>query len=381
MKVEIKSLTFICSEYFGWGGFYGGFGALTKTLAENLVKKGIKVHVLTPKRPSRKMDNYGEINGVKIHSFNSKIKLRLGLKMRELPDIPDTQIFHSQAANRWHNFFIKEKPNAIHLVTEQDPRPLMELKESYFPVYPKMKTLTWRLKFEAGQVLRKKLCQNADRVYVQAKYIAEKVKRMACLDYLPSFLPNPVSIAKTRILKNEKPTVLFLGRWDPIKRPDIMLRIAEKLPAVHFICCGVANPEFKHYSEPLIKKAGELENVNYMGYVSGERKSEVLNKSWLLLNTSSRECLPVTFLEAAAHKMSIVSPNNPDSFASHFGYKIQERENIKEYVDAINTLILDDNWRLKGNLARKYVQENHELKHVIEEHVKIYNSWIEEKET
>ena len=134
MKIGIESLTFFCTEYFGWGGFYGGFGALTRTLAENLVKHGIEVHVLTPKRPKEplhEMEDYGEINGVKIHSFNSKIKLRLGLKMRELPALPDTQIFHSQAANRWHNFFIKEKPDAIHLVTEQDPRPLEDLRECY----------------------------------------------------------------------------------------------------------------------------------------------------------------------------------------------------------------------------------------------------------
>jgi glycosyltransferase involved in cell wall biosynthesis len=214
-------------------------------------------------------------------------------------------------------------------------------------------------------------------VYVQAKYIADKVKHMFSLNYLPTFLPNPVSIPANQIEKDEKPTVLFLGRWDPIKRPDVMLQIAEKLPNVQFVCCGVANLMFKDYFEPLIKKARKLANVNYMGYVVAEKKNTVLNKSWILLNTSSRECLPVSFLEAAAYRMAIVSPNDPDSFASNFGCKIHDKENVKEYVDAINTLILDDKWREKGNAARKYVQETHELKHVIEEHIKIYNSWID----
>jgi len=217
-------------------------------------------------------------------------------------------------------------------------------------------------------------------VYVQAKYIAEKVKRMSGLDYLPTFLPNPVAIPNCKIEKNEEPTVLFLGRWDPIKRPDIMLKVAEKLPGVQFICCGVSNPEFKDYSEPLIEKAAKIRNVNYMGYVQSEKKDAVLNKSWILLNTSSRECLPVSFLEAGAYKMAIVSPNDPDNFASNFGYKIQDGKNVKEYVDAVTKLIADEEWRERGKTARKYVQENHELNRVIDQHLQIYNSWIGQKD-
>lgn len=392
---DVKSLTFVCSEYFGWGGLYGGFGALTKTLAENLVKRGIEVHVLTPRRretssavsfiaPWTKkrviypMKDYGEINGVKIHSFNSRIKVRLGIKMREFPELPDTQIFHSQASNQWHNFFRKKKPDAVHLVTEQDPRPLEDLRECYFPLYPEMETLTWRLKFEFKQRLCTDLCQNVDMVYVQAKYIADKVRNMFGLDYTPPFLPNPITIPKNKIEKADVPTVLFLGRWDPIKRPDIMLQIAEKMPNVQFTCCGVANPEFKHYFDSLVKKAGKLENVHYMGFVVAEKKDEVLKKSWILLNTSTRECLPISFLEAGAYEMAIVSPNNPDDFASNFGHKIRSKENITEYVDAINTLITGELWREKGAFARTYVQENHELNHVIDRHLEIYNFWIED---
>ena len=376
----IEKLTFVCSEYFGWGGTYGGFGSLTRILAENLVKRGIDVHVLTPKRKkasaATQMDDYGEINGVKIHSFNSRIKWRLGFKMKEFPELPESQIFHSQAIDFWGYFFRKQTPDAIHLVTAQDPRPIDELKESYFPYYPDMATLKWRLKFEIKQRMCKEFCKNVDMVYVQAKYISNKVKTMFGLDYLPKFLPNPVSIPEGKIEKNDCPTVLFLGRWDPIKRPDIMLEVAKRLPNVQFICCGVANERFKDYFAPLLKKARQLKNVHYMGYVQSEVKANLLSKSWILLNTSMRECLPVSFLEAGAYNQAIVSPNDPDDFASNFGYKIQDKENIDEYVAAIKSLLVNDGWKEKGNLAKKYVQENHELKCVIDRHLGVYDSWV-----
>jgi len=375
-NMAIKNLTFVCSEYFGWGSSYGGFGSLTRILAENLVKHRIEVHVLTPKRKdSSSVEDYGEINGVKIHSFNSRIKWRLGFKMKEPPELPESQIFHSQAIDFWGHFFREQTLDAVHLVTAQDPRPLNELKECYFPFYPSMRTLKWRLKFEAKKRICKDFCRNVDMIYVQAKYISNKVRKMFGLDYLPKFLPNPVAIPKGKIIKNDYPTVLFLGRWDPIKRPDIMLQVAEKLPDVHFICCGVANEQFKDYFAPLLKKAKQLKNVHYMGYVQKNVKDEVLRKSWILLNTSTRECLPISFLEAGAYNLAIVSPNNPDDFASNFGYKIQNRENIIEYVNAVKAL-LANGWRERGNRARKYVQENHELKHVINQHLQIYNSWV-----
>src|SRR5438094_14226 len=49
-----------------------------------------------------------------------------------------------------------------------------------------------------------------------------------------TLLPNIVTLDPGRVSKSAKPLIVFLGRLDPIKRPWIVLAIAERLPDVDF---------------------------------------------------------------------------------------------------------------------------------------------------
>ncbi len=55
-----------------------------------------------------------------------------------------------------------------------------------------------------------------------------------------------------------------------------------------------------------------MPNLRLTGFVTEEEKSRILASSWALMNTSVREALPVSFLEALAHKTPIISGEDPD---------------------------------------------------------------------
>lgn len=68
-----------------------------------------------------------------------------------------------------------------------------------------------------------------------------------------------------------------------------------------------------------------------------------LRESWVLVNTSVCECLPVSFLEAAAHSCAILSPHDPDGFATRFGNNVVDGG----YASGLRWL-LEGNWSEAG---------------------------------
>ena len=112
------------------------------------------------------------------------------------------------------------------------------------------------------------------------------------------------------------------------------------------------------------------------GFVNEDQKSQILEKSWIYVNTSIRECLPVSFLEAAAHRCAILSSENPDDFADNFGYRVRTND-LAGYVEGLKFLIEEDRWKIKGEKGFRYVREVHEMDKVIDQHIAIYRSLLE----
>ena len=97
----------------------------------------------------------------------------------------------------------------------------------------------------------------------------------------------------------------------------------------------------------------------------------------VLTNTSHVECLPVAFLEAAAHRCAVLSPHDPDGFTTRFGYHVTG----SDYVSGLRWLLEDERWRERGEKGYKYVSEVHEESRVVDLHLKHYNRLVEERAT
>jgi len=363
---------FVATEYFGWGK-YGGFGRLTRTLATNLARRNVETHVLMPKS-SKEQPSYTLVDGVHVHAFLSKIATALGLNgvVEKLASEIDADIYHSEEASMWTYLSLRALPNAKHVITCQDP-PIGEVWKKWrkSPYYPKTKHY-WRLILvrKVYDEMRRRAIKGANLVCSQTRSHIPIIKSEYGLNHMPKFLPNPTEIPNHQPQKSTEPTILFLARWDPEKRPCLFFEIARKMPSFHFVCAGKSHNNALDVK--LRRIAKEIPNLECPGHIDPK---EALEKSWILVNCSAKESLPVSFLEACAYKCAIVSCNDPDGFASNFGIYI--RDSVEDYVHAITYLIAhEDKLAERSEAGYKYVKETHELKKVVDQHLQLYRGLL-----
>jgi glycosyltransferase involved in cell wall biosynthesis len=107
--------------------------------------------------------------------------------------------------------------------------------------------------------------------------------------------------------------------------------------------------------------------------VFGQDKSALLERSWILINTSTHECLPVSFIEACAHRCAILSFVDANHFASRFGRHVRE-DGVEALADGLDYLLENDRWRTLGQKGYEYVRRHHETKLVVSTLIEIYQS-------
>jgi len=281
--------------------------------------------------------------------------------------VTDADVIHSQSGMLDTYLAFKRNKKCGKLVTVQDLRTLEDLQQiGSFERLGLAKKLSRYLTLKLyGRALRQ-----ADKVFVQAELLIPKVKEM--FNYNADLMPNFVNIPKSNMVKADVPTVVWLGRLDPIKRPQLCFDLAKHTPEVQFYILGKSHSNLDYASDPYYR---DVKNLHFMGFQNGSVKEDVLSKAWILINTSVYECLPVSFLEAMAHKCAILSTQNPDNYTSNFGmvtdFSIDSLEN------GLRELLYADNWRFLGEKGYEYVSKYHETSKCIQDHIDLYRTLIE----
>ena len=189
----------------------------------------------------------------------------------------------------------------------------------------------------------------------------------------PLLLPTPVVVPSQAPVKSTVPTVCFLARWDRRKRPERFLELAREFPRVRFIAAGVGHD--RHWDDSLRRRYGRLANLSLPGFIdqfASDRLSGLLGESWVLVNTSLREGMPTSFLEAMAMRCALLSRVNPDSVAARFGYHAGH----DDFAIGLATLLADDAWRDRGEGGYRYVSDGFELERAIQRHVDAYRELL-----
>ena len=365
-------ICFVSPEIFHWGT-YGGFGYLTRLLAKKLAEKEIDVSVVTQRRKNQ--NEYETLDGFKVYGYPPHQGTGFGSLSARRDSIKyyqkaDADIYHSQAVSyNTYAAYIAE-PEKRHIITFQDPYDWDEWRR-IAKVIPKYGTLKHQLRIEAEIRILAETCRKMDRLYSQAHFLIPKAIKLYKLEMVPKYLPNPVPVPEETYEKDKRPTVCFLARWDPQKRVEIFLGLAEKYPDIDFIAMGKSHELEKDMA--LREKYGNIPNLTLTGFVSEKEKQEILGKSWALLNTSIREALPVSFLEALANKTPVISGENPDKLVSDYGYHVMN----DDYDAGLAWLLDSDEWQIRGKKGRHHVSKVYDADHVADLHIGEYTRIIE----
>jgi len=370
-------ICFITTEIFTHG-YFGGYGKITRNIAGSLVKRGHDVYVIMPRVKGQ--EELEIVDGIKVYSYpvipHIPASFSLPFSIPYFKKInPD--IFHSCEINVTTWLAMILMPNKIHVINFQDPRTKEEeeriLKLCNFPKARFRKVLVLGL-------LEKmfKWCANkADKTSAPARYLLDGLKKRYDLDKEPEFLTNPIEMPKIKIKKAKKPTVAYVGRFDWVKRPEIYFELAKKFPEVEFLALGKAWE--KDRDDELRKKYSSVKNLKFLGFISDDaKKSEILAKTWIMINTSIHECLPQSFLEALAHKCAILSCQNPDNLVSEHGYYTEVVDNFEtqKFEEGLKLLLKGNKWKKLGEKGERKMREVYETSKVIDKFEEIHKQLI-----
>jgi len=362
-------LCFLVSEYFRWGK-YGGYGTSTRLLATELAARGFDVTVLTPRRG----DQPGEerVDGVRVIAYHAWNLRLLARHCRELA----ADIYHSHEPSLAAAVARRAMPAAKHVITCRDTRLLRDwlIEMGAWFRDGSYRTLL-SFPYENNPLVTHAV-RTADGVYCPNHFSRELARKKYGLADTPGFLPSPIRLPPVAIDKSGVPAVCYVGRWDSRKRPELFLDLAAEFPGVHFIAMGRGRTG--KYDRELRHRYGGLPNVELTGFIdqfASPRFFELLSSAWVLVNTSLREGLPRSFLEAAACGCAILSRVDPDGFASRFGFRA-EHDNFDV---GLRTLLADDRWRALGLAAHEYVAGTYELDAAVAAHIEVYSGLLEGK--
>lgn len=360
----------VSSEIFAWNK-YGGFGSMARMLGKGLLQRGVEVFAVVPRRSEQR--DREVLDGITVLSYPGQRVLTT-----DVYSICDADIYHSLEATIATYAAMRAMPHRKHIITSIDPFDWndwkiefrYDMQDSWLRplIYPFM----WGY---YGSPWVHRAVRKADRIYCQAKFIIPKVRRMYRLPSNPVFLPNPYPVQNGPMNKAKEPTVCFLARWDPRKRPETFFELARKFPHVRFIALGKAHNPTRN--RKLHKQYGNIPNLELVGFINSfelDRLECILRESWIMINTAAREGLPAAFVEAAAYKCAILSCLDPDGFTSRGGYYAED----EDFVKGLNYLLENNRWQELGERGYAHVKEVHDTEVVVRQHLDEYQRLLAE---
>ncbi len=154
------------------------------------------------------------------------------------------------------------------------------------------------------------------------------------------------------------------------KRPHLLIEVAEALPNVQFVVCGV--PAYHRssfeYGRQIVADFERLPNIDYRGGVAPAEARRIIAASRVFLSTSSGEGFPNTMLEAWSGYTPVLSleVDPGDVIARHeTGVVVQD---VAAFQTELKALLEDDDRREQlGENGRQYVERYHSVDHAYEQ--------------
>ena len=187
---------------------------------------------------------------------------------------------------------------------------------------------------------------------------------------------NPNSEAKKR--NNHPFTVGFVGRFDPVKRLEFYLPLAQLLkhsiPGVKFVLVG--DGDKREELEKQVNEAGLQDYFHFPGYVLDPGR--YLSHFDAFFMPSLREAFSIALLEAGAYEVPAVAFNvggNPELIKDNETGFIVENNDIEAAAATIHWLYRNPEEKIRiGRDARRFVTETFSVKQRLQHLGRIYQS-------
>jgi glycosyltransferase involved in cell wall biosynthesis len=171
-------------------------------------------------------------------------------------------------------------------------------------------------------------------------------------------IPNGISTERFLRVREHGGDVLWVGNWRAVKRPDLVGELALRLPAHRFVMCGAIGDRKLHDRVA----PGFPQNVIVRGYIDTAGLFEAYQDSSVLINTSDFEGIPVTFDEAWACELPVVSLNvDPDGVIARNGLGNVSKSMDQMVRDLAHLLNEPKMVKAIGSRCREFVERTHNI--------------------
>ena len=181
-----------------------------------------------------------------------------------------------------------------------------------------------------------------------------------------TLLRNPIDLA-LRFPRDDDGTVLWVGKSDAIKRPDLAIEIARRVPSARFLL--VMNPSDPDLHRRVEMDAAALGNVRVERAVPFDEIESRFARASVFLNTSRVEGFPNTFLQAAKYGVPIASLDvDPAGMLEGGGAGVFGGGDVDRLAREIADLLTSADRRgAMGMRALAYVREHHDRERIVEQ--------------
>jgi glycosyltransferase involved in cell wall biosynthesis len=168
--------------------------------------------------------------------------------------------------------------------------------------------------------------------------------------------------------------VIWAGRARRVKRPDLFLDLARRLPGLRFAMAATEMVGERALYRRLVEEARGLPNLTFAGAVPFREIGSWFDRSWLLVNTSDEEGFPNTFLEAWGRGLPVVASVDPDRLLSEHGLGYLCRD-VNEMVGRIAFLRERPEVCAEiGARARAYVEAEHSPQRIVADYRRLLSA-------
>lgn len=183
---------------------------------------------------------------------------------------------------------------------------------------------------------------------------------------LTRFVYSPL---RSSLEKDARHRILFAGRLERAKRPELLVDIAAallrrgKVGEFRFVVAG--DGPSGAALQARVRRAGLAQNFDFLGYI--EDLAPVFQDSDILVITSSIEGIPLVLLEAFATGRPVVASDVGaigEVLGPEHGFLVPRgREEIAKFAEAIEVLLAQPASRIEmGRAARRKVEHAYDLK-------------------
>lgn len=224
--------------------------------------------------------------------------------------------------------------------------------------------------FIVGKIYRFGL-KNATRVITQNKEHQELLKRFYNIDAI--VLNSAYEINDKLAVKGKM--ILWVGRAEEWKRPEVFIRLAKNFPQYSFVM--IAPPANKTaVFEQIKSRAVGVQNLQFIPKVPFDKIDHFFATAKIFVNTSYYEGFPNTFVQAAKNRTPILSLKvNPDNVISVHRLGFCADDNEARLGELVQYMMQDESlWKECSENAFQYAKRNHDIELIVKKYRDVFNS-------